>query len=598
MISMLDAPKKRRRKFKAYDLEWYPATMNLRLVGVYDGKEYKPYRTMVDFLRNELRPKNTGYWYYAHMGGLADIQFVLEKILEDDRYSVEASFSGSSAVIVNIKRGNHTWKFVDSLFTIRAKLADIGELIGMHKGEADFAGPMDELIEYNEQDCKILWHAIHQFEDLILNLGSELQMTLASTAMRLIRRCYLKQDINTSGIINREIRSAYAGGRVEVFNRSEHSGFYYDINSCYPYAMTYPLPGNLLYSTRRLPIGDDTKAYIADLTIDVPKKLDIPPLPYPCGGSLYFPTGLRRSWLCGPEIELALELGACIKEIHKVYVYETQSDLADFATDIYGRRKRSSGYMKNTYKLILNAAYGKFGERPEKSQLLINPSAEKLKKAKDMNQRALERGDDVSKNPVRHYDTGWLHMICPGVFLVEQLSEVQHAHVPIAAYVTSYARVGLYRHLQNANPYYCDTDGFATKQSDLPVSDALGDIKLEKTYKNALFHAPKLYAIFQDGKDPIVRAKGFSMSDLEKQDMENGADPKVAAFYRLINGGHIVVGRMMRIRELYSKGILKPTEKRVEKSARFTAMSKRMFRSNGSSRPWTVDELHMMHKVG
>jgi len=204
--------------------------------------------------------------------------------------------------------------------------------------------------------------------------------------------------------------------------------------------------------------------------------------------------------------------------------------------------------------------------------------------------------------------------------------------VPIAAYVTSYARVSLHQHLCNAHPYYCDTDGFATEQSDLPVSNEVGDIKLEKTYPDAIFHAPKLYAIFEEGKDPIVRAKGFSMANLESanasearseqrersptgglappligsvgdetvpesQEIHPDVDPKVAAFYNLIEGGHIVVGRMLRLRELYSKGILRPTEKRVVKAARFTALPKRLFRGDGSSRAWQVDELHLMHQV-
>ncbi len=597
VISIIKTPKKRRRKFKAYDLEWLPETMSLRLVGVYDGKTYKAYRTMGEFLENELKQPNTSYWYYAHAGGLADIQFILEEILKDNRYSVEASFSGSSAVIVKIKHGNYTWKFVDSLFMLRAKLADIGELLGMPKGEVKWDAPIAELKEYNEQDCRILWHAIAQFEDLIIDLGSEMNMTLASTAMRLIRRVYLSHDIGTSTIINQEIRSAYVGGRVEVFNRSEHRGYYYDINSCYPHAMTYPLPGTLLYTTKRgLPIGNSEKAYIAEVTINIP-EMDIPPVPYPCGGSLYFPVGKRRSWLCGPEIELALSLGAKIEKLHKAYVYSVQTDLASFASDIYNRRKNSTGYMKQVYKLLLNSGYGKFGERPEKSQLLVNPDAKTLKRVKAMNRIAMRQGLEVSEKPIKHYNKGWLHMISPGVFLVEQVSEVKHAHVPIAAYVTSIARVGLYKHLKNAGPYYCDTDGFATQKSDLPVSNELGAIKLEKEYDSALFHSPKLYMISEQGKKPIVKAKGFSVGDLEKSDANDTVDPQVAAFHNLIQGGHIIVGRMMRIRELYSKGILKPTEKRVEKTARFTALPKRLFRGDGSSRPWRIDELHMMHEV-
>jgi len=586
MLSPAPTPRFRRRRILTYDLEWVPGEMRLALVGCYDGIKYRHYKTVEAFLDAELTHKNAGASFYAHAGGLADIQFILEALLKDDRYRAEGFFSGSSAVIVRIMRGTLSWYFVDSYFTLRARLADIGTKMGMEKGDVDWSQPREDIlrflqspegIAYNEQDTRILWTALGEFQSLILGLGSEMRFTLASTAMRLIRRRYLRHKIPTSASLNNRLRPAYVGGRVEVFFNQRHSGLYYDINSCYPYAMTKPLPGRYKGISRTL--GNGKTAVLAEVTIDVPESLYVPPLPYVCGGSLYFPVGKRRCWLVGPEIELALSLGCTIERIHEAHHFEWFSDLRAYAEELYSLRLKSTGYYTDLYKLLLNSGYGKFGERPEKGSLLFRPTAEQLAEAKEICQ---EGGGRDAKG---RYYRGSLGMISPGIFLIERDSEVQHAHVPIAAYVTSYARVNLYGHLTRSerHPYYCDTDGFAIGDDSIPTGTGLGALKLEKSYPNALFHAPKLYHIeTSEGKD-IVKAKGFRHLSLTE-------------FERLIAGDTVQVTRMLRLKELYSKGMSKPTEAVIAKKLTQAAIPKRYFFKDGTSRPWHVEELEAMHE--
>jgi hypothetical protein len=240
--------------------------MQLRLCGVHDGKRYTAYRTIEHFLNDNLTSKNRGKWFYAHFGGMADLSFVLAKIVEHARkkphfsYSVEASFSGSSAIIVHIRQGKNSWHFIDSFWLLRDKLANIGKSIGMAKGlsvpgwddmtqaekEDWYANaPFGDLLVYNEQDCWILWNAIHQFQETLLSMGGQLQMTLASCAMHLFRRRFLSRDIHIPAHVNEAARKAYFSSRVEVFQSSCDNAFYYDINSSFPYAMTFPCPGNI-----------------------------------------------------------------------------------------------------------------------------------------------------------------------------------------------------------------------------------------------------------------------------------------------------------------------------------------------------------------
>jgi len=597
MLKPIPRPQRRRRRFLTYDLEWLPGSLKLRMIGVYDGIKYRCYTEEAEnlvrlFFSKELTSKNSGKWFYAHAGGLADIQFILEELAKDPAYSVEGSFSGSSAIIVKVSRSNCRWYFIDSYWTLRGSLAKIGEKIGMPKGEVAWDAPLDKLIPYNKQDCVILWTALDQFQDILVNLGSELRMTLASSSMRLFRRKYLNREITTSSKLNQLVRPAYVGGRVEVFYRKIHSGFYYDINSCYPFAMTKPLPGQYIKMSPKLP-EDKKYLYIAHIKIEVP-EMSIPPLPYLTDKHLFFPTGIFEGWYCQPEIELALKLGCKIHKVYQCLYFKPFLDLRYFAMELYEKRKASLGFMNETFKILLNAGYGKFGERPEKQSLLINPTPSKMieieqiinevKQIRAKEQSLTEEEiEALSKEPKR-YLKNEVGLISPGIWLLKKEKHVQHAHVPVAAFVTSYARVNLMEHLLTCpNVYYCDTDGFATDADRLYTGKKLGEIKLEKTYVDSLFHSPKLYHLQLASGEHIVKAKGFPKLDPE-------------GFLDLIMGEKIGTPfNMLRIRELYSKGFLAPREEEKVKGLSFKNRPKRFFYPNGTSRAWDIKELEQTY---
>src|SRR4051812_2751937 len=118
----------RHRKFKVWDLEWVPRVYKLRLCGVYDPYlGYHGYETMEAFIRNELVPHNHGFWFYAHFGGMADLQFLLESLVDRPEFRVTGSFSGASCVICRVKHRRWTWTFVDSFWLLRSALKDIAK---------------------------------------------------------------------------------------------------------------------------------------------------------------------------------------------------------------------------------------------------------------------------------------------------------------------------------------------------------------------------------------------------------------------------------------------------------------------------------------
>lgn len=566
--------KRKIRRFLTYDGEWVPGTLQLRILGVYDGKKYRSYASIRAFLAGELTSENRGAWFFAHAGGLADVQFVLEELVQNSRYAghvIKASFSGSSAIIVRVTQGKNSWIFVDSYWLIRDKLANIAKMIGMEKGGPDDdmdedqvqewyrSVPLDELRRYNANDCVILWRAIDAFETALLSLGGQLQMTQASSAMQLFRRKYLNRRIETVDAINDKVEGSYFASRVEVFRHEAFNTNYYDINSCFPHAMTFPCPGECIGSSRTLPVFQD-QIFFSDVEFEVP-DLYLTPIPKRAGGRLFFPTGRWRSWLSSVDVELLLREGGRIHKVHQTYHFEPFHDLAAFARDLYARRKATDDPVeKIVYKIMLNSVYGKFVESPEKTTVHIHPTEKTLSRLSFDN------------------------MLFPGAYEETMVVPVPHAWTPIGSHIVALGRATLYSFLgMTRHFHYCDTDGFSTLD-EFVTGPELGELKLERRVKEAKFVQAKLYRL-----DDKVKAKGFSLGwD------ENNVKKKARAlelFEQLIEGGEVRVTRMARIRQNLAQGKVRPREDVVVKRVR-NAMPKRCFDpKTGASRPWTVDEL-------
>ena len=620
--------------------------LKLRMAGYYDqptvgdidgdGAEAtriarsRSFETIKDLLDFMLVRETRGMWFFAHAGGLADMQFVLDELLDEIKrqtateccstttigedgekseehksgaWKIKASFSGSSAIIVHVIKGKNAWHFVDSYWLLRDKLASIGRAIGVLKGDSaeakewmsrrfgreitDFEElsqpekvifyrevPMPILIGYNKTDCEILWKAIFQFEAEIFELGGQLQQTIASTAMTLFRRRFLQRDIFTSEKLNQISQESYFASRVEVFNRNAEDFLMYDINSSFPYAMTFPLPGNLTGFQTRLPEDDsDECIYLANVTIEIP-DMYLPPLPYRKEGRVFFPTGRWRSWFTSTDIRLALRMGATLHKVHEVYTFEPFLDFKGYADVIYKlRSEANTPFRKLILKYLLNSLYGKAAESILKQEMLINPA---------------------------EIDREKMQMLQPGVWLQEKEATIAHRHVAVSTVITAIARRTLYDLCldcckQGCNPYYSDTDSIATK-AILPVDDkTLGKLKLEKKMTWAEFVAPKIYRgegfeLDKTGQwEPklINKAKGFSLGTGQQAFDKLG---------RIIEGERIGVQRMTRMRELYRTQVggqytTAPFEMLVIKALTFEMLSKRFHYPDGDTRPWKVEEL-------
>jgi hypothetical protein len=609
---------RRYRRFLVYDLEWIPGTMELRMVGVYDGERYRSYRTIEAFLDAELTHANRGAWFYAHAGGLADFQYVLEAVYErslhNRDWSIDAKFSGSSAIIAKVKHQRHQWVFLDSYWLFRDSLSSIGESLGMPKGEAG-ADPFEngitdeeyerrkrarrrwyascsfeELRSYNEQDCRILWYAVDRFQSEVADLGGELQMTIASTGLNLFRRKYLKKNIEAHSYVNGCSMQAYAASRVEKYHDGVEDAYYYDINSSFPHAMTFPAPGEYLGSGWRLPEYDSKTAFLADCDIEVPDT-DVPPLAYRLASRVFYPTGRWRAWFCSVDLEQLQKEGGRILAVHEVLKFATFDDLSGYANDMFNRRAKSQDpFQRIVYKYLMNCVYGKFAEMTEKDALLINPANTPITK-KD--RQRLRRNGVLD-----------MHEWLPGAWIQTTSKAVPHRIVPIATHITAIARrsIGYYLAMSR-DRYYCDTDGFCTKElwpttkgtDDDP--HVLGGLKLEKIIAKGHFAGSKGYHLqgFDEKGKPLnlVKFKGMSRMTVKR-------------YMDLLEGETITMERMSRIRERLRKKILTPKEATVKKRVHFVSPYSRQFDArkhvvpkrfpypDGSTRAWHVSELQGM----
>ena len=604
------------RKIVTFDFEWMPEKgspkksdgsdiynarqtgLDLRLCGIFDGRSYRHFFKIGDFLNHVLTRRYENVWMYAHAGGLADITFILEEIItRGGQFEVEASFSGSSAIIVRVKKGKHQWVFIDSYWTLRDKLANIAKMVGMEKGEVDFETTnMGELIKYNEQDCVILWHALDTFETGILDLGGQLNMTQASTALELFRRRFLKAPIRTNDNVNEVARRSYFASRVEVIRDSCEDALYYDINSSFPHAMTFEAPGSITKtSSKKLP---DRGLYLAKLRVSVP-DMYLPPLPFRPeeGGSVYFPIGVWDGWFMNTDVELLLREGGDILRVGEVVHFEPFNDLAEYARTLYEKRMRSSSDAEKVIvKILLNSLYGKFAETTIKSKMLIYPSSTGC-------QHEPKHGAD----PEYPLLPACMEQLFPGVYLVHSEVDAPHVHVPISSHITAIARRSLYNYMKGAAPYYyCDTDSIVTRKEQFDSdgslitskSKTLGGLKLERVIKSGRFLLPKAYTIEHEpdaktGDTRTTRVKGFTLGDKRLLGAAgiNESEHNYKQFIRLSEGREIEFRRMSRVREMFRSGIAAPYDQVIKKRLQHVARRKRASIGKGDSRPWTIEEL-------
>jgi len=393
-------------------------------------------------------------------------------------------------------------------------LASWGQLLGKPKLTVDFETVTDpDLVSYCQRDVEImldLWRLWLRFLDEH-RLGS-FKLTLASTAFNAWRHRFMQSTvhIHNDPLALQLERDSYHGARVECLyqGRLEQGPYYYlDANSMYGYILSrYQFPVGLMGVTDHASLYHllsrlEKFCVIAQVSLDV----DDNPFPLRMDGHIGYPLGQFQATLTTPELLLALERG-WITNVHRMAWYREAAIFREYVLELYALRQEykrmgNAGFGEIS-KLLLNSLYGKFGQN-------------------GLVQRVIGQCplDELWSETVISSTTGkvYRHLALSGQVYEEcHEGEGYHSFPAIAAHVTAYARLYLWRLMRQVPPehvYYVDTDSLIVdevgKQSlAMSMSDTeLGLLKVELVSPWLVVNAPKDYALLDHR-----RLKGVSAS--------------------------------------------------------------------------------------
>jgi hypothetical protein len=443
--------------------------------------------------------------------------------------------------------------------------------------------PMDLLLnEYLEYDCRSLYEIVTtafnisglKLKDFLIN------PTTASLAMTTFRTKFKKEyELATKSKyegrdleVEEKLNAAYYGGRTEVFKNRCINGFHYDFNSLYPYCM----------ENYKFPIGDykqingvNAKVQfnmfkksgkgggVGRVKISVPKNLNkqgIPILPHRTEGSKKLLFGVGEFWGTWTlaELEFAESRGCKILQWdYMIYFYE-MADLFSPYVNYFKKLKEDNskdkpGRNESLYeyaKLLLNSLYGKFAMARERTTFTslkeIPQTIEKLLKKGELFIPEIkffmwvqEGGIDYAQDQYLKTMPDDLIYRMPKRFkqigveetLLQYLTYVtaDYIQIQISAYVTSYARIELFKAFENTwknkgSVYYCDTDSLVTDKELDPelIHDSIfGKLDREGIIKNAVYNQPKVYAEEVEGGTYVLKFKGLPRGKIKDLNIDD-----------------------------------------------------------------------------
>jgi hypothetical protein len=465
---------------------------------------------------------------------------------------------------------------------------------------SDYLNPefRDSLIKYCLNDALILAKSFKKYREMIFdNFQIDILscITLPSLAFKIFRSKYYTKPViqQSHGHMDLFIRKSYRGGVVDVYKPKIEKGYYYDVNSLYPYIMSnnHMPVGVGVFGNAQLEKNFDINDFFGFIYVKIkcPDSLYIPFLTTndPKYG-LISPVGEWKDIYFSEEIKYALTLGYSFEYL-AYYKFDKQIIFDKYVTDIYTKRllHKDKKDLSSILKLLLNSLYGRFGMSNSiyKNLLLKNPDDTKY-----LNQLNLIY--DVEK--VNHFENGNIEMNLIRFNEVPNLAHIKKLYtfnliddslynqllkesetktsdlniaVQISSAITAYSRIYMHK-IKNKyakNLYYSDTDSLITDiqlEEQLISETKLGLLKLEHKIISGLFIAPKLYS-FKTDTQGILKVKGINSSLLTHED-----------FVKLYEGKHIKINvfkNFLRNLKNYTIGV---SNKDIELSGLFNKRHK------------------------
>jgi hypothetical protein len=334
----------------------------------------------------------------------------------------------------------------------------LGKRIGLHKLEIDFDTCTEKELElYCRRDVDILQRTfLNWLQFLDSNDLGNFRNTISSQAMQAYRHRFMQQELfihaNPDAILLE--RESYRGGRTECFHIGHVKGplWYVDFNSLYPSVMQNHLFPRKLVAVERFPTRKGLiramDRFLVIARVDI--KIKRPAIAYRAK-RLVFPVGEFTTTLTTPELQWVLENGR-ILNVDQYVMFEYAPIFKKYVTEVFKLRR---GFQRDEdvvgdfmAKQLLTSLYGKFGQKEQIMRKVGNAPPEMVEV------RSAYNVDDHQRFELVTFG-GSCYMKMPGE------KESRHSFPAISSFVTAYARMKLWRAMEQAgreNVFYCDTD--------------------------------------------------------------------------------------------------------------------------------------------
>lgn len=530
-----------KKKLYGFDIETY-GKYNKFLMGsiVNENEKYIFWnkKQMQDFILNSHKLRNS--YIFATNLNFDFLALFGESI--DLLMKFNYKIRNSEFINIKYKRKNYSINFLDTLNFARFSVKKLGQILKIPKlPKPSFLGKLSlneiqkkKLEKYNVNDSYITFKFAEFLQNTFNRLNSNLQYTIASNSLDYFKRNCLKRWIRQpeKDILLLQY-NAYYGGRVECFYRGHiRNKYYYDINSLYPFVMKeydYPFPN--IMDTSYINNGNinliNKYHGISYCHIIAPNDLFYPLLPYRFESKLIFPVGKFKGWYSHIELKKALELGYKIIPKKSIIYYASFNPFRKFVNELYNLRmkyKSEKNPMQLPVKILMNSLYGKFAQKIDTMEIMFIKNKDDLVKLNnliDYNYELIKINKEIRykidtpkfENLIRKNNKLYENS---KIYFITDLNREKYAKFinPILSlYITSYARLELYKLIELINKnygtvYYCDTDSVITDLK-LKTSNNLGDIKLEHKIDEGLIIKPKMYFIRDKIGNELCKAKGL-----------------------------------------------------------------------------------------
>lgn len=534
---------------------WAVGVINL------NGEGFKYYNNIYDFI--EFMACHEGRYYFHNLK--FDGQFILNtlfqlnfkyknkkpKELENNEFTTLISDMGAFYSI-DIKLGESKIQIWDSLKLLPRSVEKLSKDFGLEvtKGEIDYNRPRRayenipaEEVDYLYRDCKVVSECLKQ----VFSLGIT-EMTQGGAAIKwykksliggekTFRRLFPKLSMEEDELVRRSYKGGYAYVNPRYQGKDIEKGVVYDKNSMYPWVMvTFPLPyGEGIPFTGKYEEDKEYNLYVQEIIVNFELKSNgIPMIQFKNSGN-YNPTKYvettngndEKLVITNIDLELFIKNYNIINiEYIKGYKYKSSSALFKKYVKYWYERKSKAAKegnlsLKFVCKLMLNSLYGKFGTRPS------------------------------GRSKLPFYDEGVK-------YLTSELEERESVYIPIAAFITAYARSELLQRItENYERFlYCDTDSLHLLGDKVPNLEIdkykLGYWDHELTFERARFLNAKRYIEESGGKLKVTCA-GMPSNCHKSVTWENfkiGTKYSGKLTARQIRGGVVLKETTFEIRDL------------------------------------------------